>query len=212
MKDCMLKRMFDLFCSLFLLVCLAPVLLLIAVLIRVESSGPALLCQKRMGLNKKPFTCYKFRTMREETPDLATNELDDRDRYLTGLGVYLRKYSLDELPQLFNIIKGDMSLVGPRPVILQEKRLIKKRKEEGIYRLRPGVTGWAQINGRDEVGVKRKVKLDKYYLKNRSFFLDLKIIFRTAGYVLKREGVLEHNNESPEQKEGQENKVSREKS
>lgn len=168
-------------------------LLMIAILIRLESSGPALFKQKRVGLHREKFICYKFRTMKDDTPDIATNKFVNRNEYLTKVGYFLRKYSLDELPQLFNIIRGNMSIVGPRPVIPEEKKLIKKRDQTGVYSLKPGVTGWAQINGRDHVNIEEKVELDTFYLKEQSFLFDIKIIFKTAFCVIKREGILEHS-------------------
>ncbi|MFW6270384.1 MAG: sugar transferase [Bacillota bacterium] len=187
-----MKRLLDLCLSLLLLIFLAPVLLLIGIIIKIDSRGPVLFCQKRVGYKRKVFTCYKFRTMKSETPDIATNDFEDREDYMTGIGHYLRKYSLDELPQLLNIIRGNMSIVGPRPVIPDEEKLVQKRAEQGIYDIKPGVTGWAQINGRDHVSVSEKVDYDLYYLENHSLWMDLKIILRTVTYVLKKKGVIEH--------------------
>jgi len=189
----MLKRTFDFIFAIILTIILSPLLLIIAIAIKVDSHGKALFRQKRMGQKQKPFTVYKFRTMYKHTPkNKASNDLDNRDNYITQIGHWLRVTSLDELPQLFNIIKGEMSFVGPRPVILAEEELINKRKEAGIYQLKPGVTGYAQINGRDHVSVDKKVKLDKYYLDNHSLLMDINIILKTGVKVLKREDIFEH--------------------
>ena len=188
-----MKRLFDFLFSIFLLIILSPILLMIAILIRLESPGPALFKQERVGEDEERFICYKFRTMQHDTPDIATNKFINRKEYLTTAGYFLRKYSLDELPQLFNIIKGNMSIVGPRPVIPEEEELVSKRSRAGVYSLKPGVTGWAQINGRDHVNIDEKVELDSYYLEKQSFFFDIKIILKTALCVIKREGILEHS-------------------
>ncbi|RCW78354.1 O-antigen biosynthesis protein WbqP [Halanaerobium sp. DL-01] len=197
----MLKRIFDFIFAIILTIILSPLLLIIAIAIKVDSHGKALFRQKRMGQHGEPFIVYKFRTMYKETPkNKASHELDDRDSYITKIGYWLRVTSLDELPQLFNIIKGEMSLVGPRPVILTEEELIEKRKENGIYKLKPGVTGYAQINGRDHVDIDEKVELDKYYLENHSLLIDLNIILKTGIKVLKREDIFEHQKENKEEK------------
>ena len=141
-------------------------------------------------LNKE-FYIYKFRTMRTDTPDVATHLLKNPEAYITPIGKFLRKTSLDELPQLFNILKGDMSLVGPRPALYNQYDLKEMRNKQGINILMPGLTGWAQINGRDEISLEEKVRLDKEYLENRSFCFDIKILFLTFFKVLKKEGVKE---------------------
>jgi len=193
----MLKRIFDFILGIILLIVLSPLLLIIALAVKRDSHGEAFFRQKRMGQHRKPFTVYKFRTMYKETPkNKASHELDDRDSYITKIGQWLRVTSLDELPQLFNIIKGEMSFVGPRPVILTEEELIEKRKENDIYKLKPGVTGYAQINGRDHVDIDEKVELDKYYLENHSLLMDLNIILKTGIKVLKREDIFEHQEEN----------------
>jgi lipopolysaccharide/colanic/teichoic acid biosynthesis glycosyltransferase len=189
----MLKRTFDFIFAIFLTIILSPILLIIAIAVKVDSHGKALFRQKRMGQYGEPFIVYKFRTMYKHTPkNKASNDLNDRESYITKIGHWLRITSLDELPQLLNIIKGEMSFVGPRPVILAEKELINKRKEAGVYKLKPGVTGYAQINGRDHVSVDRKVELDKYYLDNHSLLMDINIILKTGIKVLKREDIFEH--------------------
>lgn len=189
----MLKRIFDFIFAIILTIILSPLLLIIAIAIKIDSHGKALFRQKRMGQHEESFIVYKFRTMYQDTPkNKASNDLCDRDSCITKIGRWLRVTSLDELPQLFNIIKGEMSFVGPRPVILVETELINKRKEVEIYQLKPGVTGYAQINGRDHVSVDRKVELDKYYLENHSLLMDLNIILKTGIKVLKKEDIFEH--------------------
>jgi len=184
-----MKRMIDLFFSL----CLAPILLIfslvIAVFVRLTSKGPALYWSDRVGVNNKIFKMPKFRTMRIDTPVMATHLLKDPDAYLTSIGSFLRKTSLDELPQLWSVLKGDMSFVGPRPALFNQDDLIALRTEKGVHRLIPGITGWAQINGRDELPIPVKVSFDEYYLHHRSLVLDIKIIFLTLFKVIRREGV-----------------------
>ena len=140
------------------------------------------------GRRGKPFTIYKFQTMKNNTPNCATGELENPEQYITKFGKFLRKTSLDELPQLWNILKGDMSFVGPRPLISSEMRAHRLRLEYGVYRFRPGLTGWAQINGRDSISLLRKMKLDKEYCDNWSLKLDLIILLRSVGAVVKQEG------------------------
>ena len=184
-----MKRIFDLFLSL----CLVPVLLvpilLIAVLVRLTSKGPALYWSDRVGVGNRIFKMAKFRTMRIDTPPVATHLLEDPDAHLTPIGPFLRKLSLDELPQLWSVLKGDMSFVGPRPALFNQDDLIAFRTEKGVHQLIPGITGWAQINGRDDLPIPVKVEFDEYYLKNRSFLFDLKILFLTFFKTLKSEGV-----------------------
>lgn len=143
---------------------------------------------ERRGRRGKPFTIYKFQTMKNNTPNCATGELENPEQYITKFGKFLRKTSLDELPQLWNILKGDMSFVGPRPLISSEMRAHRLRLEYGVYRFRPGLTGWAQINGRDSISLLRKMKLDKEYCDNWSLKLDLIILLRSVGAVVKQEG------------------------
>ena len=184
-----MKRAFDLFFAL----CAAAILLLpiglIALVVRWTSPGPALYWSDRIGRDNRIFKMPKFRSMRLDTPAVATHLLSDPDRYLTPVGSFLRKTSLDELPQLWSILKGDMSLVGPRPALFNQDDLVALRTEAGVHRLVPGLTGWAQIHGRDELPIPEKVRLDAEYLKKRSLLLDLKIIFLTAWRVLRRDGV-----------------------
>jgi O-antigen biosynthesis protein WbqP len=162
---------------------------LIALLVRWTSPGPALYWSDRVGRNNRIFKMPKFRSMRLDTPAVATHLLSEPDRYLTPVGPFLRKSSLDELPQLWSIFKGDMSLVGPRPALFNQHDLIKLRTDAGVERLVPGLTGWAQINGRDELPIPDKVRLDAEYLRRQSFGFDLKIIFLTMWRVLRRDGV-----------------------
>jgi O-antigen biosynthesis protein WbqP len=158
-------------------------------MVKISSKGSILYWSDRVGINNAIFKMPKFRTMRIDTPAVATHLLEKPDIYLTPIGSLLRKFSLDELPQLWSIIKGDMSFVGPRPALYNQDDLVALRTEKGIHKLIPGVTGWAQVNGRDELPIPVKVEFDEYYLKNRSFSLDLKILWMTLVKVLKREGV-----------------------
>jgi O-antigen biosynthesis protein WbqP len=184
-----MKRAFDLTIALFALAVLAIPLLVVAILVKLTSKGPALYWSDRIGINNNIFKMPKFRTMRIDTPAVATHLLDSPDRYLTPLGKFLRKTSLDEFPQLLSILKGDMSFVGPRPALFNQDDLVELRTRKGIHALLPGLTGWAQINGRDELPIPVKVNFDEYYMNNRSFLLDLKILFLTFYKVTKREGV-----------------------
>lgn len=186
-----MKRIFDFVLSLLLIIILSPLLVLIALLIRFESKGNPLFIQKRPGKNHESFTIYKYRTMKIDTPDIPTNEFEDRNKHITKVGKFLRITSLDELPQLFNILKGDMSFVGPRPPLFSQEDLIENREQAGIDKLKPGITGWAQINGRDSMDDYQKFKYDLYYFKNQSFLLDLKIICLTFLKVIKAEGIIE---------------------
>jgi O-antigen biosynthesis protein WbqP len=161
----------------------------VAVLVRLTSKGPVLYWSDRIGVNNAVFRMPKFRTMRIDTPAVATHLLEKPDIYLTPIGSFLRKFSLDELPQLWSIIKGDMSFVGPRPALYNQDDLVELRTQRGIHKLIPGVTGWAQVNGRDELPIPIKVEFDEYYLNNRSFSLDLRILWITFVKVLKQEGV-----------------------
>lgn len=183
------KRALDLIMALLLLVLTAPLMGIIALLIKADSPGPAIYRQRRMGRADHLFTMYKFRTMRVGTPEVATDRLQDAQQYLTGIGRFLRKSSLDELPQLWNIVRGDMSFVGPRPALHNQFELIALRRERGVDRLRPGLTGWAQIHGRDELGDHEKVALDSYYLEHAGLALDMKILLQTALAVMTARGV-----------------------
>lgn len=164
-------------------------MLLTALLVKLTSKGPILYWSDRVGRNNAIFKMPKFRTMRTDTPAVATHLLGDPDRWLTPVGKFLRKSSLDELPQLFSILNGDMSFVGPRPALYNQDDLIALRTEKGVHLLTPGLTGWAQINGRDELPIPLKVEFDEYYLHHLSFIFDMQILFRTFFKVLCREGV-----------------------
>jgi lipopolysaccharide/colanic/teichoic acid biosynthesis glycosyltransferase len=189
----MTKRIFDIILSILLIIILSPLLIIIALIVRIESHGPAIFKQKRTGQYGRDFIIYKFRTMYHHTPkNKASRDLDNREDYITSFGNFLRVTSLDELPQLFNIIKGEMSFVGPRPLILAEKEFHQARKNKGVYQAKPGVTGCAQINGRDHCTFKDKIALDQYYVENQSLWLDIKIIIKTGIKVLKREDIYEH--------------------
>lgn len=184
-----MKRFFDASVSLLILLVLAWPMLLVALMVKLTSSGPVLYWSDRVGRNNVIFKMPKFRTMRTETPAVATHLLNDPDRYLTPIGKFLRRTSLDELPQLYSILVGDMSVVGPRPALYNQDDLIELRIRQGVHQLTPGLTGWAQINGRDELPIPVKVDFDAYYLNNRSFFFDLRIIFLTLLKVLRSDGV-----------------------
>ena len=185
----MLKRWFDLVLAVIALIALAAPLLIIALLVRMTSPGPVLYWSDRVGKNNSIFKMPKFRSMRMGTPAVATHLLDDPNQYLTPIGSFLRTTSLDELPQLWSILKGDMSFVGPRPALFNQDDLITLRTEQGVHILVPGVTGWAQINGRDELPIPEKVKLDAEYLRRRSFWFDLSILWLTLIRVSRRDGV-----------------------
>jgi O-antigen biosynthesis protein WbqP len=184
-----MKRTFDVTMSLAALLVVGVPMLIVAALVRLTSKGPAMYWSERVGKDNVFFKMPKFRTMRIDTPAVATHLLSNPDQFLTPIGKFLRKSSLDELPQLLSILKGDMSIVGPRPALFNQDDLIALRTREGVHVLTPGLTGWAQINGRDELPIPVKVKFDEYYLKNCSFTLDLQIIFRTVFKVVKSEGV-----------------------
>jgi O-antigen biosynthesis protein WbqP len=184
-----MKRIFDLALALLALFALAIPVCLVALLVKLTSKGPAVYWSERVGRYNKLFKMPKFRTMRVDTPAVATHLLPDPKQFLTPVGSFLRKSSLDELPQLWSIIKGDMSIVGPRPALFNQHDLIALRSQHGVDQVRPGLTGWAQINGRDELPIPDKVKLDLVYVSRQSFALDLKIIFLTFLKVLRRDGV-----------------------
>jgi Sugar transferases involved in lipopolysaccharide synthesis len=183
------KRSFDILVAGLALIALSPVLLATALAVRFTSSGPILYWSKRVGAHSRLFSMPKFRSMRVDTPALATHLLTRPEQYLTPIGSLLRKTSLDELPQLWSILKGDMSLVGPRPALFNQDDLMEQRRRVGVDRLVPGLTGWAQINGRDEIPIPQKVALDAYYLTHQSFLLDLRILLRTALQVVRRDGI-----------------------
>jgi len=185
----MIKRIFDLIAVILLLVCLGLFLIIITIIIKLTSPGPVLYWSDRVGKDNKIFKMCKFRTMLVDAPVIATHLLKDAEHYLTSVGSFLRKYSLDELPQLFNVLKGDMSFVGPRPALFNQNDLVELRTKKNIHKLVPGVTGWAQVNGRDNLSIPVKVSFDEYYLNHRCFVFDLFIIFLTIIKVAKREGV-----------------------
>jgi O-antigen biosynthesis protein WbqP len=184
------KRAADVLTSLILLIGLAPVLLLIAIAIRLDSPGPALFRQRRSGRGSGEFVILKFRTMKAGTPDLASHLMQqEAARRITRLGAFLRRTSLDELPQLWNVLRGDMTLVGPRPALHNQDDLIALRQAAGIDALKPGVTGWAQVNGRDDLPIPRKVEMDRWYLERVGPLLDLEILARTVVVLFTGKGV-----------------------
>ena len=184
-----MKRAFDIAVVLILALPVLIACLVIASVVRATSAGPALYWSRRVGANGREFSMPKFRTMRIETPELATHLLANPAQWLTPVGSFLRKSSLDELPQLWSVLRGDMSLVGPRPALHNQADLIAARRNCGVDVLRPGITGWAQVNGRDELPISVKVEFDRQYLLHQSFIFDLRIILLTALHVVRREGV-----------------------
>lgn len=184
-----MKRVFNLTLALIVGVVLMLPLFLIFIAVRLSSKGPALYWSDRIGRNNCIFSMPKFRSMRTDTPAVATHLLADPQTYLTPIGSFLRKSSLDELPQLWSILKGDMSFVGPRPALYNQDDLIALRTEAGVHRLQPGLTGWAQVNGRDDIPIPEKVKLDVEYMQRQSFWFDIYILWITALKVINRDGV-----------------------
>lgn len=186
------KQYLDIYLSLMALVFLSPFFLALMIAIKLDSPGPVFFKQKRVGIQKKHFYILKFRTMRTDTPkDMPTHLLKDPDQYITKVGKFLRKTSLDELPQIINILKGDMAIIGPRPALWNQYDLIEERDKYGANDILPGLTGWAQIHGRDELEIPEKAKLDGYYVENLSFGLDVKCFFGTILSVLRSDGVVE---------------------
>lgn len=185
----MLKRVFDCLMAALLLLVFAPVLACCALAVHLSSPGPIVFKSRRIGRAGAVFTMWKFRTMREGTPQLATHLLANPSDFLTPVGSLLRRTSLDELPQLWTVLRGDMSLVGPRPALFNQDDLIALRHRSGVEALRPGLTGWAQVKGRDGLSTLEKAALDDYYLQNRSFLFDLGILMLTAFKVLTSEGI-----------------------
>lgn len=183
-----MKRLFDIFSSLFAIIIFSPILILVSVAIKLESKGPIIFKQDRPGINNKLFKIYKFRSMKVDTPNVATDLLDPAD-FITKSGKIIRKTSLDELPQLFNILKGDMTVVGPRPALYNQYELIEKRTKVNVHKIKPGLTGLAQVMGRDDNSDDQKVQYDKYYLENQSFKLDMYIIYKTIKNTISSEGV-----------------------
>jgi O-antigen biosynthesis protein WbqP len=184
-----MKRLFDLAVALVAAVFLAMPIVITALAVRLTSPGPALYWSDRVGRHNRIFKMPKFRSMRIDTPAVATHLLQNPDQWLTPIGSFLRKSSLDELPQLWSILKGDMSFVGPRPALFNQDDLIALRTEKGVHEMVPGLTGWAQVNGRDELPITQKVELDAEYLRRRSLRFDLRVLWMTALKVLARDGV-----------------------
>ena len=184
-----MKRLFDFILALFLILLLMAPIIIITILIKLTSRGAAIHWSERVGKNNVVFKMPKFRSMKIETPDLATHLLKDSSSTLTPVGSFLRKYSLDEIPQLWSILKGDMSFVGPRPALFNQNDLINLRSTYGVEKILPGLTGWAQVNGRDDLPIVDKVKKDAEYLKRHSFLFDLKILWLTILKVIRKDGV-----------------------
>ena len=198
------KRVIDFTLSLIGLVVLSPVFLIIIIAIKMDSKGPVLFTQKRVGKNKDFFQIYKFRTMRIDTPkEMPTHLLDNPDYFITKVGKILRKTSLDELPQIVNILKGEMAIIGPRPALWNQEDLILERDKYGANDIRPGLTGWAQINGRDELAIDVKAELDGYYTRNEGFLLDMRCFFLTIVSVFRTDGVVEGSNSESSENEGE---------
>ncbi len=186
------KRLLDIILSGCAIVILSPLLLIIAVAIKIDDPGPVLFRQKRVGIHKTHFSIMKFRTMKMDTPkDTPTHLLENPEQYITKVGKFLRKSSLDELPQIFQIFTGKMSIIGPRPALWNQFDLIAERDKYGANDVRPGLTGWAQINGRDELPIEVKARFDGEYVEKLSFLFDCKCFFGTIGAVLKHDGVVE---------------------
>jgi O-antigen biosynthesis protein WbqP len=187
-----IKRIIDILLSGLAIIILSPLLLILCIAIKLDSPGPIFFTQKRVGIHKTYFQIYKFRTMRTDTPkDMPTHMLANPEQYITKTGRFLRKTSLDELPQIFNIFKGDMSIVGPRPALWNQDDLVAERDKYGANDVTPGLTGWAQINGRDELEIPIKAKLDGEYVKKYGFTMDVRCFFGTFLSVLRQDGVVE---------------------
>lgn len=185
----MIKRLFDLILGLVALAILAAPIVFVALAVRLTSKGPALYWSDRVGIHNQIFKMPKFRSMRVGTPAVATHLLTDPRSHLTPIGSFIRKTSLDELPQLWSILKGDMSFVGPRPALFNQHDLIEMRTEKGVHNILPGLTGWAQVNGRDDIPIPQKVQLDFEYMQKQSLFFDIQILWLTFLKVVKRDGV-----------------------
>lgn len=176
-----------------LIILLLPVFIIVSLIILIDDGFPIIYIQKNYGKNHKHFDLYKFRTMKKNTPEMPTEEFENPEKYLLKSGLFLRKFSIDELPQFFNILEGNLNFIGPRPCMTKNEDVIKElREKDGIEKLMPGVTGWAQVNGRDLNSYQEKVSLDKYYLENQSLLLDIKIIFKTFFVVLIRNNDIKH--------------------
>ena len=184
-----MKRIFDVIVAIALLAIISMPMLVIALMVKLTSKGSVLHWSDRIGRGNAIFKMPKFRTMRIDTPAVATHLLKNPGKYLTPVGSIMRRFSLDEFPQLWSVLKGDMSFVGPRPALYNQDDLIELRTKKGVHKLVPGITGWAQVNGRDELPIPVKVEYDEFYLKNRSFWFDMKILWLTFIKVVKREGV-----------------------
>ena len=189
-----MKRVLDFIISLFALIILSPLFLIVSVCILISDGSPVFFRQKRVGKNNELFEIYKFRTMKRGTENVASNDLSDANVKITKFGKILRATSIDELPQLLNILNGTMSLIGPRPLIPEETKIRELRQEYNVYSVRPGITGWAQVNGRDNVSAEKKALLDKEYVEKQSLMFDIKIFFMTIHQVLCRKDVNEGNN------------------
>lgn len=185
-----MKRIFDIIIATIIGICLLPIALIISLAIKFTSKGPIIYWSDRVGKHNKIFKMPKFRTMKVDTPPLATRCLIQPEQYLTSIGPLLRKTSLDEIPQLWSILKGDMSFVGPRPVLVNEEDLLALRTREGIHLHKPGLTGWAQINGRDFVTIERRVALEKEYIEKHSFFFDIYVFLKTIPKVLFKKDIV----------------------
>lgn len=191
------KRLIDMIFSALVLIIFSPIWLLLVLAIKLDSKGPILFKQQRVSIHKSYFPIYKFRTMKIDTPkDTPTHLLDNPETYITRMGKFLRKTSLDELPQILNILKGEMAIIGPRPALWNQHDLIAERDKYGANDIPPGLTGWAQINGRDELPIEVKAKLDGEYVKRKSFRFDIKCFIGTFISVVKRDGVVEGRNET----------------
>ena len=180
--------MFSRIIALLLLLFLSPFLLVVAIVIFIEDGFPIFLIQRRAGINNEGFFIYKFRTMKKNTPSYASHEFTNASSYLLQCGTILRKLSIDEIPNLINIVRGEMAFIGPRPLIFEENHILEIRQKVGIDKLKPGLTGWAQINGRDAISLEEKIRLEKQYLDNRSFLFDCKILLLTITTVISRKG------------------------
>ena len=189
-----MKRVLDFIISLFALIILSPLFLIVSVCILISDGSPVFFRQKRVGKNNELFEIYKFRTMKRGTENVASNDLSDANVKITKFGKILRATSIDELPQLLNILNGTMSLIGPRPLIPEETKIRELRQKYNVYSVRPGITGWAQVNGRDNVSSGKKALLDKEYVEKQSLMFDIKIFFMTIHQVLCRKDVNEGNN------------------
>ncbi len=185
----MSHRILDLFFSLICLIILSPFLLIICILIKIETTGPVIHWSKRIGINEQIFLMPKFRSMRINTPDVATHLMQNPSLYVTNVGSFIRKYSIDELPQLYSIFKGDISFIGPRPALFNQYDLMKLRREYGIEKFKPGLTGYAQVMGRDFLTIEKKVEYEKFYAENRNIILDLRILYLTILKIIKTSNI-----------------------